>query len=502
MQIVLDKNGAVPLYRQLVRQLRDQITEGRLAAHYRLPSERNLAAQLGINRTTVLQAYRQLRDEGFIASHVGKGTFVQDRAQAAPPITHNPPWPLLFSDYSNRFTYHDLASANQAQNLTGVIDFATGSPNPQAIPDELLRQVSLKAFASHDFDGQPESPIEGFPELRELLARHMRRDRAIRCEPGNIMVLSGSEQGIDLCVRAFINPGDCILVEQYTFFPALQAFRSAGARVVAVPLDGNGMRTDLLDAYCTRFHPKLIYTIPTFHNPTGTTMPADRRCTLLETAMRNQCLILEDDPYGELAYATGGMGNRDIANPVVTPLKGMENSGYVVYLSTFSKTVAPGLRTGWLIADTHVVSRLAALRTLVDQHTSSSSQRICIQLLRANLVSEHVKRLRDDNAKKLEAFCTAMARYAKNRLLWSRPAGGYYVWASLPPGMHGETVLNAARRRGVSFMPGCIFDADGDDDSHVRLNFIRPELAEIDPGVRRLVASLEDVQESGCSDRT
>ena len=164
------------------------------------------------------------------------------------PSVVRPPWSVLFSDYSNRFTYHDIASAERAQRGDTIIDFATGSPNPADIPDDLLRSVSIEAFESREFDGQPESPIEGFDELRALLAEHM-STRGVQCDVRNVMVLSGSAQGIDLIVRAFVNPGDCVLGEQSTFFPALQTFRSADARIIGVPVDEHGMRTDLLDFF-------------------------------------------------------------------------------------------------------------------------------------------------------------------------------------------------------------------------------------------------------------
>ena len=340
MQFTLNRRSTVPMYRQLAAELREQIVSGAMAEGYRLPPERELASRLEVNRTTVLQAYQQLKDEGLIASKVGKGTFVlplQHIETARIPVVRHepideepkpsvvrPPWSVLFSDYSNRFTYHDIASAERAQRGDTIIDFATGSPNPADIPDDLLRSVSIEAFESREFDGQPESPIEGFDELRALLAEHM-STRGVQCDVRNVMVLSGSEQGIDLIVRAFVNPGDCVLVEQSTFFPALQTFRSADARIIGVPVDEHGMRTDLLDGYCARFRPKLIYTVPTFQNPTGTTLPPERRSELIDVARRYQCLIVEDDAYGDLWY---GGESSDAHRPIL--LKGMENAGYVM----------------------------------------------------------------------------------------------------------------------------------------------------------------------------
>ncbi|KFI56023.1 PLP-dependent aminotransferase family protein [Bifidobacterium callitrichos] len=535
MRLTVDRHSGMPMYRQLAAQLRESIVSGALAEGYRLPPERELATRLEVNRTTVLQAYQQLKDEGFIASKVGKGTFVLPAAPAVsvapgttaasippasvdaigttalpaspaspraadpvadvgsasgePPIIR-PPWSILFSDYSNRFTYHDIAAADRAQRSgsggrgggTGPhpIDFATGSPNPADIPDDLLRAVSLEAFSSHEFDGQPESPIEGFDELRDLLAKHM-RDRGVGCDARNVMVLSGSEQGIDLIVRAFVNPGDCVLVEQSTFFPALQTFRSADARIIGVPVDGHGMRTDLLEGYCARFHPKLIYTIPTFHNPTGTTMPIERRRTLVDVARRYQCLIVEDDAYGDLWY---GQGPRPI------PLAGMENTGYVMYLSTFSKTVTSGLRTGWVVADPHVIARLAALRRMVDQHTSTSSQRICLELLKEGRIAGHVASLAAAYRTRRDVILDALERYMPHDMRWTRPQGGYYIWATLPGGVRALDLLGRCRARGVTFMPGGVFDVDESDDAHIRLNMVRPDAADLERGIQVIGESL------------
>jgi GntR family transcriptional regulator len=533
MPITLNRHSSVPLYRQLVNALREDIVSGALAANYKLPPERELAERLGVNRATVLQAYQQLKSEGLIASHVGRGTFVcasDDRQGGAPP------WQILFSDYSNRFTYHDIAAADQAQQAPDAIDFATGSQNPADIPDDLLRSVSIRAFESADFHSTQESPIEGFPQLCELLADHMTQ-RGVRCDADNVMVLSGAEQGLDLCVRAFVNSGDCVLVEQSTFFPALQAFRSADARVIGVPIDEHGMRTDLLDGYCKRFHPKLIFTIPTFQNPSGATMPLRRRREIVETAMRYQCLVIEDDPYGELCYSgrtdgamdagghggiggigsignagishVGNAGNAGIASipgnasgapsqrpRELTPLKGMENAGYVIYLSTFSKTVTPGLRTGWLVADSHVIARIAALRRMIDQHTSSSSQLICMELLSSGRIGRHIGRLCEIYGHRRDLMLDALRRYAPDGMRWSTPLGGYYLWARLPDGLRAARLLDDARHAGVTFMPGDMFAVDEDDSSHIRLNFVRPYSRQIEPGIRLLCDTIAEAEQS------
>ena len=266
----------------------------------------------------------------------------------------------------------------------------------------------------------------------------------------------------------------------------MQTFRSADARIIGVPVDEHGMRTDLLEGYCARFRPKLIYTVPTFQNPTGTTLPPERRSELIDVARRYQCLIVEDDAYGDLWY--GGKSS-DSHRPI--PLKGMENAGYVMYLSTFSKTVTSGLRTGWIVADPHVINRLAALRRMVDQHTSTSSQRICLELLKEGRIAEHIQTLTDSYRRRRDNAIAALQRFAPDGVRWTVPAGGYYIWLSLTEGVRSLDVLESCRSQGVTFMPGSVFDVDEMDDSHIRLNFVRPDAADITDGIRVICEALE-----------
>lgn len=497
MRVTIDRGDLLPLYLQIAASIRESLATGQVVAGYKMPAERDLATDLGVTRTTVLQAYQLLKSEGLLVSHVGRGTFVSadgisrnSRGDGAerlrePAHTENPTkpsWPLLFSDYSNRFTYRDIATTERAQEEEGIIDFATGSQNPRDIPDTLLRHASLEAFASHSFDGRPGSPVEGFEELRELVAKHMRY-RNVECDTRNVMILSGAEQGIDLCVRTFINPGDVVLVEQTTYFPALQAFSSADAHVVGIPLDDEGMRTDLVEEYCKRLHPKLIYTVPTFQNPTGVTMSDSRRRQLLHLASKYGFLIIEDDPYGLLDYS-------EDTSPAIVPLKGMENAGFVLYLSTLSKTVTPGIRTGWMVADTQVLARVVALRRMVDQYTSSSSQRICAQLLESGEMMRHVDYLKGQYRVRRDSLVHSLAACAPQDVEYSIPRGGYYAWLKLPKGLRSTPLLEYARTRDVAFMPGKVFDAAGKDDSHLRLNFVRPEVQDIGKGVQRLCEAM------------
>lgn len=304
--------------------------------------------------------------------------------------------------------------------------------------------------------------------------------------------------------------------------------------MIGVPIDEHGMRTDLLDGYCKRFHPKLIFTIPTFQNPSGATMPLRRRREIVETAMRYQCLVIEDDPYGELCYSgrtdgamdaggiggigsignagishVGNAGNAGIASipgnasgapsqrpRELTPLKGMENAGYVIYLSTFSKTVTPGLRTGWLVADSHVIARIVALRRMIDQHTSSSSQLICMELLSSGRIGRRIGRLCEIYGHRRDLMLDALRRYAPDGMRWSTPLGGYYLWARLPDGLRAARLLDDARHAGVTFMPGDMFAVDEDDSSHIRLNFVRPYSRRIEPGIRLLCDTIAEAEQS------
>jgi len=277
-----------------------------------------------------------------------------------------------------------------------------------------------------------------------------------------------------------LEPGDAVVVESPTYLGALQVFRGAGARLLPVALDRDGMRMDLLEQILTRHRPKFIYTLPTFQNPTGATMPLARRHALLALAARYGVPIVEDDPYGDLAYG-------DDPPP---RLAALDRRGLVIYLSTMSKVFLPGLRLGWLAAPLPVAEAATLARQSVDVHPNSAMQHILQTFLARSWLAEHIANLRPAYRERRDAMLAALERLAPPGMTWSEPEGGYFVWVRLPGGMRARTLAAEAAREGVSFVTGDAFSPGGNERDAIRLNFTGASPDEITEGIRRLTVAI------------
>lgn len=483
MDISVDRTSPIPLYLQIRQQVRSQIESGALPAGFQLPPERRLAAALGVTRGTVLAAYRELRADALVDAHVGRGTVVLARRfQAAAAPGGSLAWSQLFRAGSARPQdplVRDLLELTERQD---VISFAIGLPAPELLPtatlhqllDEVLREVGAAAFLH--------CPTEGHTPLREALAELMAA-RGIRCGTGEVLVVSGSQQGLDLLARVLVDPGDPVVVEEPSYFGGLQTFRAAQARLLSVPADADGMRTDLLEGVLRRHRPKLIYVLPTFQNPSGHVMSLERRRHLLALAGAFQVPVLEDDPYSELRYE---------GDPLPS-LKALDEAGVVLYLSTFSKTLFPGMRVGWLVAPRPVVRQLALVKQVADLHSSTPGQYLVERFIRRGHWGPFVRACRSAYAARRDAMLAALEEEAPEGMSWRRPEGGFYVWCRLPAQAPMSRLLAHASDTGVSFLPGraCFVDEPGAE--LIRLNFTFADEGQIREGVRRLAAAIRAV---------
>ncbi|HEX2945018.1 MAG TPA: PLP-dependent aminotransferase family protein [Clostridia bacterium] len=487
MEIRIDKEGKTPMYLQISRRIREMILSGTLPAGFRLPPERKLAEELQVNRTTVLNAYRELKSGGFVDSHIGQGTTVTLRQASedtvwesggsGTPDMPSMPWEQLFSESSLRIqdtTVRDLLGGVRSD----MILFAAGVTVPGHDSLEALKRIQAEVLESSGRIAVQHTPTEGLFPLRESICELM-RERGINAKAAETMVLTGSQQGLDLIARAFIEAGDVVLAEEPTFFSAVHIFKAAGARVVGIPADNEGMRTDLLDMLVKRFKPKLIYTIPDFQNPSGAVMSMERRKTLLSVASRNQVVILEDDPYGLLRYEGKAM----------PALKAMDIYGNVLYLSTFSKLMFPGFRVGWLTAPPQVLYRLTMLKQMADLHTSSLPQLIIDRFLREGLIKEHLEKANKENRSRRDLMVSELESSHPDGMGWNRPEGGLYLWCRLPERVPQSRLLASSMERGVSFVPGDVFFPGSPLGNYIRLNYTYPTSEQIVEGVKRLMAS-------------
>jgi 2-aminoadipate transaminase len=354
-----------------------------------------------------------------------------------------------------------------------ILSFAGGLPAPELFPVEEIAAAHAEVLARDGGSALQYSTTEGFGPLREWIAEHM-RGRGIPARPEQLLITSGSQQGIDLVARVFLDPGDVVLVESPTYLAAIQAFAAYQVHLVAVPSDDHGMQVDKLAALIAQHRPKLIYLVPSFQNPQGTTLPQDRRALLARVADEHHVAILEDDPYGELSFA--GPPPRPVAS---------HGHGNVLYLGTFSKTLAPGLRIGWLWGDPAVVRKATIAKQACDLHTATLSQRATAALLARFDYAGHVARICDVYNERCQTMLSALTDHTPEGCRWIIPTGGMFIWLQLPAGMDADALLAGAIARKVAFVPGSGFFVGEIRREFIRLNFSNQPPPSIVEGMRR-----------------
>lgn len=465
----LDRTSSTPLYQQLRDQIRQRILSGSLPAGTRLPPERTLANTLGVNRTTVVNAYRDLAAEGLLEGRVGHGTVVM-----APP-TPPPDGPVRPMHWATNSEAEDpvVADINAIVRRPGAISFAHGEMSPDLYPSGLLGGLFTEALGSGPAP-LGYGPVAGYLPMRETLAARL------GVSTGEVLVLGGTQIALYLITRVLLQPGDTVVVEVPSYVNTLGLFTTAGIRVVPAPVDRDGLQVDGLSEVFLRYRPKLLFTLPTFQNPLGVTMSLERRRQLLQLAARHQVGIVEDDPYVDLRIGGSPMPS----------LKSMDPGGYVIYLSGFSKSVAPGLRLSYLVASPAVVERIAAARGILDFRAALLSQRVIHQFIRQGLFDRHLERLRPVLARRRDALTHALQRHMPSGVTWNVPDGGYHLWCTLPRPLRARRVLSEAARDGVAFIPGDYYGPGDDARRGLRLNFTYPREQEIAEGVRRLSAAV------------
>src|SRR5712691_1398590 len=479
--IQLERASGVPLYRQICQRLREAILSGELAEGVRLPTERALANELGVNRTTVMNAYNQLASEGLVEGHVGRGSLVRRNNLGYDGENFDNVASWLFGLPAGERELlgpdaHLLSELAAMGERRDIISLAAGTPARDLLPAEMLSAIFTEGLVNARQSALGYCPVEGLSSLRRGIAARMRK-RGVAVDAQHILILSGSTQGIGLTGRFLLNPGDEVVVEVPTYMGAIQTFRALGVRIIGVPTDSDGMRVDLLESILARHRPRLIYTLPTFQNPTGVVMSLERRRRLLLLAKRYQTPILEDDPYGEI-YFEGKQPQ---------PLKALDTSGQqVLYLSTCSKILAPGLRVAWLAAPEPLIERLSLHKQVFDLNTNAIGQWAVSEILQRDLLNDHLIMLRQHYQHKRDLMLQAINIHWPKEVRVNQPSGGFHLWCRLPGDLRARTLLREVAQDQVAFVIGEPFHVDGGGQQQFRLSYAYPEEEHIEEGVRRI----------------
>lgn len=364
-----------------------------------------------------------------------------------------------------------------------VISFAGGMPAPEVFPIQQFQDACIKVLEENGAASLQYGSTDGYMPLKDMIARHSAR-YGINITPDNVLPTSGSQQALDLIGKIFINPGDRILVESPTYVGALQAWRAYGAEFVPVPIDEDGMITDELEARL-RAGPKFIYALPNFQNPTGATLSYERRLKLIELADRYGVPIIEDDPYGQLRYEGENLPPIEVLDSQ-TRLQSDCYSGNVIYLSTFSKTLAPGIRLAWVIAPPEIIQKLILAKQGADLHTSTFNQIVAYEVAKGGFLDDHVKTIRKIYKERRDVMIDTIEEHMPAGINWIKPKGGLFLWLTTPECLDCQDFFDEAVKEKVAFVPGSSFFAEGGGHNTMRLNFSNATPEKINEGISRL----------------
>jgi 2-aminoadipate transaminase len=390
--------------------------------------------------------------------------------------------------FSNRLDHVETSAIREIFKLLarpGIISFAGGFPDASLFDLEGLRQASAKALSDKPDAALQYGATEGYGPLREQLAQFMAHKGAAVSSEG-LIVTTGSQQALDLLGKTMISPGDKVIVEAPTFLATIQCFRLYGAQLIGAPIDEHGVRVDELERLIAEHKPKLVYLIPTFGNPSGATLSLERRLAVLALAARTQTLVVEDDPYGDLYFASP-------PPPSLLALSAQVpgSRDWLAHCGSLSKVLAPGLRVGWLIAPPELLSKATMCKQFSDAHTSTFAQVTACEYLLSGRMDATLAKVRQAYADRAAALCDELGAQLGDAFRFARPAGGLFVWGNLNTADKDAGALaKRAIEQGVAFIPGAPFYCDKPDLSSLRLSFATADTIKIKEGVQRLSHAL------------
>ncbi|ACK91566.1 PLP-dependent aminotransferase family protein [Bacillus cereus] len=443
MKIVLRKESNIPYYKQIYMQIVERIQSGMLSHGDSLPSLRSMAEDLQINLLTVRKAYKHLEKKEYIRIEQGKGAYIHKHVKKdSKQIPYK---------WQQTKTINVMRSQYAMNQHRKYYDFSQAILYPRLLPNPFLADEMHKILNKDKMILATYGPVQGDYELRVEIANYLNEHQKLVTDPSQLLITSGAQQGIDLIAQTLLKPGDIVLVESPCYSAALDIFINKGAQIIPVSLDNHGVRSDLIDDICQSKNPVLLYTNPTFQNPTGTVMSKERRMELIELAELYEFFIIEDDSFGEIYFEDA------IVPP---PIKNFDTNGHVLYIKGFSKTLAPGLRIASLIADGPIFAWLYAVKGSMDIGSPLLTQKALLPFLRAERMKHHLEKLR--TALQIRRDITIDMLSPLKEIQFEIPDGGFNLWITLPNSIDPFTLLQKANEVDVSFLPGtaCLLHND------------------------------------------
>lgn len=466
-----NKSSPVPLHKQITDFIKGKISNGEWTIGYKLPPQRMLAKALEVNRSTVVTAYDELTAEGLIEGKSGSGTKVINNTWNLLATTPPPDWSSYVNSGIHKPNFPTIQEINQAEFIPNIIRLGTGELSPDLLAGASMKQVFEKLSTKEISYGYEEP--KGLLPLREEISNYL-KTIGIQASPSSILIVSGALQALQLISVGLLHKGSTVLMEKPSYLNSLHIFQSAGMQLLGIPLDKEGIKVNHIPQYKKLHKASLLYTIPSFHNPTGTLMTVGRRNQLLNICQQEQIPLIEDDVYRELWF--------DESPP--KPLKAFDKNGLVIYLGSLSKTLSPGLRIGWVVGPEPVIEHLADIKMQTDYGSSSLSQWAAVEWFSSGLYDQHLIKIRKQLKIRRDFTLNFLNKYFSNIATWEKPNGGFYVWVRLLPSISIRKLFEVALSEGILLNPGNVYDNQA--DQYLRISFSFASLSNLEDGLRRL----------------
>ncbi len=482
ISIALEREGEEPIYRQLIRHIKMQIESGSLPAGTRLPASRDLARQLNISRISVVNAYAELRAEGYLSAHAGRGTFVSRESTGSNGSTPKPD-----ENSSGGETPipgdRSLRDMMRLARKPGVISFSQGAPPKEFFPVYYLKDAINTVLDRDGTDALAYEATEGYKPLRTAVRDYVSA-LGIMCSTDNVLITGGAQQGIDLVVQSLVSEGETIVTSNPTYLGMIDIARARRVQLHGIPMDEHGIKLDALEHYIIDHQPRLIYIMPTFHNPTGNVMPLHRRRQLLNIANEYKIPVVEDGVYHELRFEGESL----------PPLKALDESGIVIHVSGFTKNLLPGMRVGYIITNNQHYERLVRVKHAADISTPGLNQRAIHMLLERGVMTSQLERNNRELKRRRDAALESAQKFLPPGTYWNHPEGGLYLWAELPKmGPTATELYVSAIQQGVAYAIGTVFYTNNCGRHRMRLNYAAHPPETTAEGFRRLGRAWRDL---------
>ncbi|WP_238902896.1 PLP-dependent aminotransferase family protein [Clostridium sp. YIM B02506] len=466
-----DKSSGTSLYKQIVSYMKEKISNGEWTLGSRLPTQRELSERFEVNRSTVIEALSELKAEGLIEGNSRGGTKIVNNAWSVLMSTSPTNWQNYITSGLHKPNLQTIQLINELEFEEGMIRLGTGELSPDLYPKEMMKTVLTNVSDKINSLGYEEP--KGLLYLRQVLSQYVKK-YGINVSPDSILIVSGSLQAFQLISMGILSPGSTVLTERPSYIKSLSVFESSGMRLNGIDMDAYGAKPkDILKSINSK-DTSLLYTIPTFHNPTGIIMPKSRRDEILELCSNERLPIIEDDVYRELWL--------DEEPP--KPLKAEDKNDNILYLGSISKTLAAGLRIGWLIGPEVVVERLGDIKMQTDYGSSSLSQWALAEWIESGLYNKHILEVRKNLKLRRQIVLRCLDEYFSDIATWNKPKGGFYIWLNLNKQISMNKLFKDAYKNGLLINIGNIYDFS--NNSNIRISYSYASLIDLEEGLKKL----------------